>query len=125
MFQFIFTWVVAEEEVVRKDLAAFGIRHSLAVAAGRTQAWAVRAFHSQAEDACHILEVAATSHTHHKHMTEVATQAGPTFEVACRNQCKSLVEAITSAVLRAFDWELGLEAFQVKAMLEELQLKWI
>ena len=114
------------------DLA--GIRHNLAEAAGRTQALAVQAFHSQAEEACHILEVAA-SHTRHKHNAGVAaTQADPTFEEAYRNQCKSLGEATTSAVtaevlrLRAFDRELEREAFQVKAamvVLEELLLKWI
>lgn len=111
------------------DLA--GIRHNLAEAAGRIQALAVQAFHSQAEEACHILEVAA-SHTRHKHNAGVAaTQADPTFEEAYRSQCKSLGEATTSVAvlrLRAFDRELEREAFQVKAamvVLEELLLKWI
>ena len=121
-----------EEEVVRKDLAAFGIRHSLAVAVDHSQA--LVAFHSPAAKvACHILPK-ATSHTHHKHNAEVvATQADPTFEEAFHSQCNNLEEAIVSTAarvlrLRAFDRELEQEAFQVKAamvMLAELQLKWI
>ena len=119
-----------EEEVVRKDLAAFGIRHSLAVAVDHSQA--LVAFHSPAAKvACHILPK-ATSHTHHKRNAEVATQADPTFEEAFHSQCNNLEEAIVTTAkvlrLRAFDRELEQEAFQVKAamvMLVELQLKWI